>query len=125
MSVCSNSSTIISFRGDDDVDVNDALDVLFKELQENLNYCHTEIRNLAQCEERDEDFLEAVKIDFEIQDYSDNIVSILKELKVVSKSVLGKCPAEYKDEYKKMVDDRKAEKQRLKEAAKQNINNTE
>lgn len=125
MSVCSTSSTIISFRGDDDVDVNDALDVLFKELQENLNYCHTEIRNLAQCEERDEDFLEAVKIDFEIQDYSDNIVSILKELKVVSKSVLGKCPAEYKDGYKKMVDDRKAEKQRLKEAAKQNINNIE
>ena len=39
------------------------------------------------------------------------------------------CKKKYKNqimpEYKKMLDDRKAEKQRLKEAAKQNINNTE
>lgn len=117
-SIGSTTSTLISFRGEDEVDLNDALDTLFKELQDNLNHCHCSVRLLAQCEERNETFMEAAGYDFEIQDYVDVLLSLFKELKSVSKQTLGKPPANLKEEYKQMCEKRKEDKKREKEQAK-------
>ena len=43
---------------------------------------------------------------------------LFKELKQVSKDVLGKPPPEYKEEYKTALENRKADKLRKKEEAK-------
>lgn len=115
MSQYSNSSnaTSISFRGEE-VDVSEALDVLFRDIQEQLNHCHCAVRQLAQCEERADTFMEAAEYDFEIQDFVTSLVDLFKELKTVSKDVLGKVPAEYKDEYKMNVEKRKKLKEDMK-----------
>lgn len=108
----SNASSI-SFRGEE-VDVSEALDELFKDIQEQLNYCHCAVRQLAQCDERADTFMEAAAYDFEIQDFVTTLVDLFKELKTVSKDVLGKPPTEYKDEYKATIEKRKKSKEDLK-----------
>ena len=111
-SICSNASSI-NFRGEE-VEVDVAIDSLFQEIQQNLNNCQCSLRELSMSEERADTFLEAVGHHFEIDDYVDTLLSLFSELKGVSKQCLGTCPKEHKDEYKKLVDDRKEAKKRLK-----------
>ena len=118
MSVCSNASSMIRFRGDDEVDVNDALDTLFRDLQEKMNYCHSTVRTLAMSEDRDESFIETAQHVWEIEDYTDVLGELFGELRTVAKDILGKCPADEKDEFKKVSDKRKEDKKRAKEEAK-------
>ena len=122
-SISSSTSTIISFRGDDGVDLDEALRVLYTEIQQNLNYSQCSIRQLAICGEQDDEFLEAAKIYFELDDYVDILLDLFNELKAVSKQCLGKPPPECKEEYNKMLNNRKQAKkqanQKAKEAEKQ------
>ena len=118
-SISSSTSTIVSFRGDDDVSLDDALNVLYQELQENLNHSQCSIRTLSLCSEQDNDFIESANIYFELNDYVDTILELFQELKSVSKQCLGKPPQEFKEQYAKMILDRKQAKQKAKEAEKQ------
>jgi hypothetical protein len=95
-----------SFRGEE-IDINEALDELFHEIQSNLNNCQCQIRGLAQSEERNDTFIESSRYDFAIQDYVMTLIGLFKELKAVSKSALGKIPAEHRDEYAKLIEKRK------------------
>ena len=117
MSVCSNSSSIVSFRGEE-IDVNDALDTLFKDLQQKLNYCHSTVRTLVLSEDRDESYIETAAHVWEIEDYTDVLDELFGELRTVAKEILGKCPADEKEEFKKISDKRKDDKKRAKEAKK-------
>ena len=117
MSVCSNSSSIVSFRGEE-IDVNDALDTLFKDLQQKLNYCHSTVRTLVLSEDRDESYIETAAHVWEIEDYTDVLDELFGELRTVAKEILGKCPADEKEEFKKISDKRKEDKKRAKEAKK-------
>ena len=117
MSVCSNSSSIVSFRGEE-IDVNDALDTLFKDLQQKLNYCHSTVRTLVMSEDRDENYIETAAHVWEIEDYTDVLDELFGELRTVAKEILGKCPADEKEEFKKISDKRKEDKKRAKEAKK-------
>ena len=117
MSVCSNSSSIVSFRGEE-IDVNDALDTLFKDLQQKLNYCHSTVRTLVMSEDRDESYIETAAHVWEIEDYTDVLDELFGELRTVAKEILGKCPADEKEEFKKISDKRKEDKKRAKEAKK-------
>ena len=116
MSVSSvgSSMSIGSFRGQDDVDLDTVLDELYKDLQSNLNNTQSAIRQLAACPEQDADFIEAAKIYFELDDYVDTLLELFRELKSVSKEVLGTAPKDLKTEYKKMCEDRKANKVAIK-----------
>jgi hypothetical protein len=117
MSVCSNSSSIVSFRGEE-IDVNDALDTLFKDLQQKLNYCHSTVRTLVMSEDRDESYIETAAHVWEIEDYTDVLDELFGELRTVAKEILGKCPTDEKEEFKKLSDKRKDDKKRAKEAKK-------
>ena len=117
MSVCSNSSSIVSFRGEQ-IDINDALDTLFRDLQQKLNYCHSTVRTLVMSEDREESYIEMATHVWEIEDYTDILDELFGELRTVSKEILGKCPPEEKDEFKKISDKRKDDKKRAKEDAK-------
>ena len=118
-SISSSTSTIISFRGDDGVDLDEALRVLYTEIQQNLNYSQCSIRQLAICGEQDDEFLEAAKIYFELDDYVDTLLDLFSELKMVSKQCLGKPPPEHKEQYAKMCNDRKEAKKKAKQQAKE------
>jgi hypothetical protein len=119
-SISSSTSTVISFRGDDDVDLDEALRVLYQELQENLNHSQCSIRTLSLCSEQDNDFLEAANIYLELDSFVDKILELFQELKMVSKQCLGKPPnQEVKLEFTKMLNDRKEAKKKAKEAEKE------
>ena len=118
-SISSSTSTVISFRGDDDVDLDEALRVLYQELQENLNHSQCSIRQLSMCSERNDDFIEAANIYLELNDYIDVLLDLFTELKSVSKQCLGKPPQEVKEEFNKMLNDRKEKKKQAKQQAKE------
>lgn len=107
----SAASSIVSFRGEEEVDLDEALNTLFRELQENLNNAHCAIRNLGQSEDRGDSFIEMATFHHDIEDYADNLLSLFKELKSVSKQVLG-VPSNENDklEYKVFLEKRKLEK---------------
>jgi hypothetical protein len=108
----STASSMVSFRGEEEVDLNEALDTLFRELQENLNNSHCSIRNLGMSEDRNDSFMEMAKYHHEIEDYANDLVKLFSELKSISKQILGK-PVNEDDKiaYKKLLDQRKLEKQ--------------
>jgi len=110
---------MVSFRGEDEMDVGEALDVLFSEMQNNLNSCHCSVRQLAMSEERADTYMEAAEHHLAIGDYVDILVVLFKELKSVSKQVLGPCPKDYKDEFKALQEKRKQAKKAAKEKEKQ------
>lgn len=115
MSSVASNATTISFRGDDNMPVDEALDLLFRELQSNLNRTQCSIRELANSEEKNDTFLEAAEHYFAIDNYVDVLLGLFTELKSVSKQVLGTCPKEYKEEYKALCDKRKADKKHEKD----------
>ena len=117
-SISSSTSTIVSFR-DEEIDLDEALRVLYTEIQQNLNYSQCSIRQLAICGEQDDEFLEAAKIYFELDDYVNVLLELFQELKTVSKQCLGKPPQEFKEEYAKMCNDRKEAKKKAKQQAKE------
>ena len=118
-SIGSSTSTNISFRGEEEVDLDTALNVLYTEIQQNLNYSQCSIRQLAICGEQDDDFIASAKIYFELNDYVDTILELFQELKSVSKQCLGKPPQEFKEQYAKIILDRKQAKSQAKQQAKE------
>ena len=112
-SIGRSTSTIVSFR-DNEVDLDEALRILYQELQQNLNYSQCAIRQLAIAGEQDDDFLETAKIYFELNDYVDILLNLFTELKAVSKQCLGKPPPEHKEQFAKMLNERKEKKSKQK-----------
>ena len=117
-SIGSSTSTIVSFR-DNEVDLDEALRILYQELQQNLNYSQCAIRQLSISGEQDSDFLESANIYFELNDYVDILLNLFTELKAVSKQCLGKPPPEHKEQYAKMILERKEKKKQAKNQAKE------
>lgn len=111
-SIGSATSTIISYNGEE-IELETALDELYKDIQQNLNHSQCSIRELARLRE-DDDFMDCIYIDFAIQDYVEHLTTLFSELKNISKQVIGPCPKEYKDDYKKICNDRKEKKKREK-----------
>ena len=116
-SVGSSCSTFVSFRGDEEVDLDQALDQLYREIQSNLNHSQVSVREMSRLSEDDE-FIECVPIHFAVLDYVDALTGLFSELKEVSKDVLGKPGKDDKDEYKKMCDARKERIKKAKDDAK-------
>jgi len=86
-----------------------AIDDVFGLIQNNVNYCHSTIRQIAMADERDEDYLVVGEFNFKLGNYVDELKSLFVDLKKISKSVLGTCPPELKQEYQQMLDRLKRE----------------
>ena len=96
MSVSSaRSSMPVSYCGSE-MPLEQALDDVFQKLQQHLNDAHCAVRSMSMLEEQsmdeDEDFKEATKYDDTIQDDVDGMIALFKDLKSISKQVLGKPP---------------------------------
>ena len=96
MSVSSaRSSMSVSYCGSE-MPLEQALDDVFQKLQQHLNNSHCAVRSMSMLEEQsmdeDDDWKEATKYDNAIQDDVDNMIALFKDLKSISKQVLGKAP---------------------------------
>jgi hypothetical protein len=110
-SIGSATSTIISYNGEE-IELETALDELYKDIQQNLNHSQCSVREMARSKE-DSDFFECVPIHWAILDYVENLNELFKELTDISSQVLGKPN---KDENRKIR--KKREKLELKEQEK-------
>ena len=123
MSVSSaRSSMSVSYCGSE-VALEEALDDVFQKLQQHLNDAHCAVRSMSMLEEQsmdeDEDFKEATKYDDIIQDDVDGMIALFKDLKSISKQVLGKPPnpdmkAWYVNHQTQRKEEKKLEKERQK-----------
>jgi hypothetical protein len=131
MSSIGSCTSFVSFRGDGEIDLETCLDELYKDVQQNLNNSQCSVRELARLTE-DDDYIECLGVHWAVVDYVDVLADLFKELKEVSKQVLGPCPKPLKEEVKKLTEDRKnkharakaekkAEDKALKQAEKLNI----
>ena len=77
-----------------------ALYDVFQKLQQHLNNSHCAVRSMAMSEDQsmdeDDDFKDLVKYNDIIQDDTDGMIELFKDLKSISKQVLGKPPQIWK-----------------------------
>ncbi len=91
------SNISVSVFGEE-MDLEKALDEVFKQLQGYLNDCHSTVRNLAMCEDRNDDQIEILQIWRSLNVSIDEAMILFKELKSISKQVVPKCPPHLKAE---------------------------
>jgi hypothetical protein len=115
----STASSIVSFRGDSEADFEESCNLLFREVQQNLNSIHSTIRNLAMSEDRNDTFQETCNIHFQIVDYIETLYETFDELNGISKQIVGKPQNDEEKTYlKDLIEKRKQDKQRKKEEEK-------
>ena len=121
-SIGSNFSDLsVSVFGAEDVPIEEALDQVFKSLQESLNNCHCEVRSQTMDLEREnEDFKVAYQHQVQIENYIDGFSSLFKELKSVSKQIMPKPTKEEKVWFQEQQLKRKLEKMNAKKV-KENV----
>ena len=112
------SNMSVSYQGNE-IPLHEALDECFTELQGHLNHLHSYTRELAMMPEQDSEYEVELKQVLTIEDCIDEMSELFKELKSVTKQIIGKPPAEIKDAMKKLVDDHKAERKRMKDREKE------
>ena len=103
MSICSNASSIVSYNGQE-MEVEKAIDDLFPKIQTFINDCHCSIRELSYCEDRNETYLDALQMHLDICSNIDGMIKLFKELKSVSKQLVGPPPKDMKDEVKAFIE---------------------
>jgi len=118
MSSVGSCSSYVSFRGNEEVDLNDCLDELYRDIQKNLNESQCSVRNMARLREDDE-FRDCVPIHFAVLDYVDILSGLFAELAQVSKDVLGKPGKDDKEWYKIECEKRKERIKMMKQARKE------
>ena len=104
MSVSSTGSQMSVSSCGHEMDFDDMCDECFRDLQSYMNDIHSKVRQLAIIPEQDNNYMVGVDCYLQIQNGIDGISNLMKELKSVSKQVLGKCPADLKDQVKAKMD---------------------
>ena len=98
--ICSNASGMsevsVSMNGTEML-LEEAVDQIFKELQEHINHIHCQLRQLCQCEDRNDTYDEAKEFLDEIVDHIKEGNKVMKELIPVCKQLMPKKPKGWKD----------------------------
>ena len=106
-SIASNASGISVSLWGIEQDFDAAVDEVMRGVQSRINGCHCKIRELAQCEERADTYMEASEIHFDIIAFLSELGDLFKDLASCSKQALGPCPKELKTEFAEYVAKRK------------------
>jgi methyl coenzyme M reductase subunit D len=90
-SVCSDMSTMSVSVFGEEVVLEVAIDNIFNQIQDSINNTHCEVREMCCDLDRENDFKVSYEHYEKINNYSDDLAMLFKELKSVSKQVLGKA----------------------------------
>ena len=90
-SICSAMSDVSVSYNDEEMNLDDAIDHIFKELQTHINQTHVEIREIAQHELRGEDY-EETKVYFDSKTHITEGCHLFKDLIKVIKQIMPKPP---------------------------------
>jgi methyl coenzyme M reductase subunit D len=121
-SVCSVMSTMSVSVFGEEVVLETALDDIFIKIQASLNDAHSEIRTMCMDLDREDDFKISYEHHIKVEDYVDDLTKLFKELKSVSKQILGK-PEDPEDKLwlKDKIDRKKREAQIAKDNLKRKL----
>ena len=95
------SDLSFSYFGEE-MNLEEALNSTFKQIQTFVNDCHVSVRTMAMIPEQDNDFLEMFDVYHNIIESTDGMCALMTELKSISKEVLGRAPKELKQEVSEM-----------------------
>ena len=98
------SGVSVSFCGDE-VEFEEAVDKVYKEIQTFVNDTQCGVRELALIEERGETYMVALDVWHDLDVAIDGVLFLFKELRSISKQYLGKPPKELKNEVKAKIED--------------------
>jgi hypothetical protein len=114
MSVASSSvlsSITVSAFGEDDMNLETAIDKAFNNIQQDLNYCHCSTRELLMDIERSESFDITLQKRYEIDDYISELSDLMKELQKIIKQIVRPINKDEKEYFKEQQDKRKKAKE--------------
>jgi hypothetical protein len=119
MSVQSNSSNIsVKFRGQER-NIEDVLSECFNDIQDSVNNTEYNFRCMVLDYDQDNDFINRCEMHFKLMEYFDNMTDLIKELRKVSKDVMGKpYTDDDKQFFKKAEQDYKINKGKIKKTDK-------
>jgi len=121
MSVSSCGSQIsINYNGEE-MDLEQMLDETITGIQKYLNDLQMTLRNVAQSDDRGDDFHEIVELTDQIEDDVDGMIVLFEDLKDVASQIRGKTPPDMKQWYADHKLKRKEDKKREKAENKSNI----
>lgn len=92
-SMCSGMSDMSINYNDEEMSLEDAVTDIFGQIQDHINQCHVEIRNMCQLVERDDEYEEIYTFYAGMVEHIDEGSKVFRELKKVMKQVIGKPPA--------------------------------
>ena len=87
MSVCSQMSEMSVLIGGEETNLVEAIDTVFRDLQQHLNSSQCNLRNLAQCGERSDEFEVSHKYCCSIDDDLSEMLLLFKDLKSIVKQI--------------------------------------
>jgi hypothetical protein len=121
MSVSSNGSQLsINYNGQE-MDLEGMLDETVRGIQKYLNDLQMTLRNVAQSDDRGDDFQEIVELTDHIEDDVDDMIYLFGDLKDVAAQIRGKTPPDMKEWYLDHKLKRKEQKKKEKEDKKSSI----
>ena len=91
-SICSNMSAMSVNYMDEEMELGDAIDYIFKELQHYINQMHVEIRNISQWDDRDLSYDETLPYFENLQAHVKEGGILFKDLIKVIKSIMPAKP---------------------------------
>jgi hypothetical protein len=97
-SICSEASNVsVSYKGDDDMPLNDAVDMIFKDIQTHINDIHVNLRQLVMADDRNEDYDECLEYHEALTEHVRDACMVFKDVIKVSRQLLPKKPKNYVD----------------------------
>lgn len=91
-SICSTMSEMSVQYDGNEVDLETAVDDIFKQLGDHINQCHVEIRNMCSLVERGDDYENIYEYYMEMKTHIQEGSLVFKDLVKVMKQVIGKPP---------------------------------
>ena len=92
MSTASAMSEFSVALNGDEMGLDEAVDGIFKDIQDHINECHVAIRNMCQLVERDDEYDEIYAFYSDMSTHIKEGNAVFKELIGVMKQVIGKPP---------------------------------
>lgn len=126
-SIASDATSITVSAFGEEMELEKAIDKVYGELQNALNYCHSATRELSMEVEREGDFKEVMNHAFDIQNFIDEMTVLFKELKVVVKQVVGRPKTDDEKEWvkkrKEEIKRKKAQEKAMEKAEREKLKN--
>ena len=96
LSNCSSTSTTLTFRGEDDIDAEKAIDQAVADCQQGLNGINVEFRNLLMAAERDDTYEEMYPHFDTVNDIVKDFKSLVRDILSINKQMMPKDKGGFK-----------------------------